>query len=81
MIKLRNIFGTTTSFTIQGEEWTAEDADDLKMVLDHPKIGALFKRLHNRITARTEDLLNGKETRDRIDELKDLILELKHGDS
>ena len=78
MIKLRNIFGTTSSFTIRGEEWTPEDSDDLKMLIAFPKFPALLKKIHQRINERTEDLVNGKETRDRIDELKDLILELQN---
>lgn len=75
MIDLKQYFGT--HFTIQLEEWTHEDTDDLQMLLSHPKAGSLMKLLYKRINARTEDLVNGKETRDRIDELKDLILELQ----
>jgi hypothetical protein len=71
-----------TTFVIQTEEWTNEDYDDLQMLLEHPKADVLRKLLQRRIAARTEDLLNGKETRDRIDEIKDLILELNnHADS
>lgn len=77
MINLRNLFGQTTSFTILGDEWTTEDTDDLKTLIAFPKFSALTKLVHNRIASRTEDLVNGKETRDRIDELKDLVLELK----
>lgn len=75
MIDLKQYFGT--HFTIQRDEWTPEDADDLSMVLSHPKIGSLTKLLHRRMMARTEDMLNGKDSKDRIDELKDLILELE----
>jgi len=71
-----NFFKTIKPFTIQQEEWTAEDTDDLQLLLSHPKAGSLVKLLHRRIHARTEDLVNGKETRDRIDELADLLLEL-----
>jgi hypothetical protein len=70
------LFGTTYSIT--HEEWTPEDTDDLKMLLAFPKFQALRKLIGNRIHARTEDLVNGKDTRDRIDELKDLILELQN---
>jgi len=74
MINLRHILNP---FTIQHTEWTPEDTDDLRLLLSHPGAGALTKLLHKRINARTEDLVNGKETRDRIDEVKDLILELE----
>lgn len=75
MIDLRKIIGTT--FTIRHEEWTAEDTDDLKTLIAFPKFGTLVKLLNNRVSARTEDLVNGKDTRDRIDEIKDLLLELQ----
>ena len=65
-------------FTIHREEWTGEDTDDLKMLLSFPKITALVKLIEHRISSRTEDLVNGKDTRDRIDELSDLLLELKN---
>lgn len=68
------------AYTIQTEEWTPEDTDDLKMLLAFPKFPALIKKLHGRINSRTEDLVNGKDTRDRIDELKDLLLELQNYD-
>lgn len=76
MIDLRDFIGKKTVFTIQREEWTDEDTDDLKTLISFPKFEALIKLVNNRIYARTEDLVNGKETRDRIDELKDLLLEL-----
>lgn len=80
MINLRQYFGTM--FTIRQDDWTSEDTDDLKMLLSHPKFSALTKLIHRRITARNEDLINGsiyhKESRARIDELKDLILELQN---
>lgn len=65
-------------FTIQHEEWTDEDTDDLKMLLSFPKVASLKKLIHKRITTRTEELVNGKETRDRIDELSDFLLELQN---
>lgn len=76
MKQLKSLFGTNYSITY--EEWTPEDTDDLKMLLAFPKFSALRKLINNRIHARTEDLVNGKDTRDRIDELKDLILELQN---
>lgn len=71
-------FTKKTQFTIQTEEWTDEDTDDLKMLIAFPKFPALVKKINGRINARTEDLVNGEETRDRIDELKDLLLELQN---
>lgn len=74
MINLRHILNP---FTIQHTEWTPEDTDALQLLLSHPGAGALIKLLHKRINDRTEDLVNGKETRDRIDEVKDIIIELE----
>lgn len=66
------------TFTILREEWTPEDEDDLKTLIAFPKFHALVKLVHQRIEKRTEELVNGKETRDRIDELSDFLLELKN---
>lgn len=68
-------------FTIQTEPWTAEDTDDLKTILSLPKAHVLIKLIHKRMHARTEDLVNGQDTRPRIDELRDLILELHNYDN
>ncbi len=66
----------TVQFTIQTEEWTKDDTDDLKMLVSLPQFSILTKLIHKRMNTRTEELVNGKETRDRIDELKDLLFEL-----
>ena len=63
-------------FMIQTEEWTHEDIDDIRTIVALPHFKSLLKLLHKRMNKRTEDLVNGKETRDRIDEIRDLILEL-----
>lgn len=82
MNKLKELFGTKYLFLIQKEDWTNDDNDDLKLLLSHPKFPVLIKLIHRRMAERTDDLVNGKETRDRIDELKDLLLELRgYGDS
>ncbi len=67
-----------TLFTIQHEDWTPDDTDDLRMLMSHPKFPVLDKLINNRIADRNGELVNGKETRDRIDELKDLLLELQN---
>lgn len=64
-------------FTIERDEWTDEDTDDLKMLLSHPKFPALIKLVNCRIVKRTEELVNGTETRDRIDELADFLREIQ----
>lgn len=63
-------------FTIHNDEWTREDDDDLRTLMEFPKFNALIKRINNRITKRTEELVNGSNTRDRIDELADLLQDL-----
>lgn len=67
-----------TTFIIQHEDWTEQDTDDLKTLLSFPKFKSLVKLVHKRMNTRTEELVNGKETKDRIDELKDLLLELQN---
>lgn len=75
-------FSRHRQFTISHEDWTNEDDDDLKMLMQFPKFSALVKRINNRINKRTEELVNGSDTRDRIDELADLLQELKnHADT
>ena len=71
-----NLFKKTI-FTIQAEEWTTDDESNLKDYLASPSSRFLMKKLHHRINNRTEDLVNGQDTRKQIEELKDLILELE----
>lgn len=65
-------------FNIVREEWTREDDDDMKMFTQTSYYTVLCKMLNKRIDQRTTDLVNGKETRDRIDEISDLLLELQN---
>lgn len=76
MINFSKYFGK--NFTIQHEEWTLDDTDDLRMLKEFPKFPALVKLINNRLNSRKEDLVNGKDSRDRIDELADLLLELNY---
>lgn len=69
---------TSTTFVIQDEEWTTEDTENLRDLINTPRFNLVVRKLHKRIKDRTEDLVNGKETRDRIDEIKDIILEFKN---
>lgn len=66
-----------TTFIIEAASWTPEDDDDMRHLSDLQAFKTLKKLIHKRINNRTEDLVNGKETRDRIDELKDLLRELE----
>jgi hypothetical protein len=61
---------------IQAEEWTDEDTEDLKTLLSFPRFDSLRKLLRARMMKRTGELVSGDETRDRIDEIADLLLEL-----
>lgn len=65
-------------FLIEHPEWTPEDADDMRDLVVYPKFRAFVKRLHLRINDRTEDLVNGKDTRKQIEELRDLLLEIQN---
>lgn len=65
-------------FNIVREEWTHEDDDDMKMFTQTSHYTVLCKMLNKRIDQRTTDLVNGKETKDRIDEISDLLLELQN---
>lgn len=69
---------TTTTFTIEHPEWTHEEDDDMRLFADSGHYNILVKCLHKRLNKLTEKLVNGVETRDRIDEISDLLLELKH---
>lgn len=64
-------------FTIWGREWTNDHKYQLRELAAHPYFPHILLLINNRIVDRTEELVNGKETRERIDELKDLILELQ----
>lgn len=65
-------------FNIVREEWTREDDDDMRMFTQTSYYTVLCKMLNKRIDQRTTDLVNGKETKDRIDEISDLLLELQN---
>jgi len=65
-------------FLIENPEWTHEEDDDMRLLVDSGHYTILKKALHKRMTLRTEELVNGTDTRDRIDEIKDLLLELKN---
>jgi len=65
-------------FNIVREEWTREDDDDMRTFTQTSYYTVLCKMLNKRIDQRTTDLVNGKETKDRIDEISDLLLELQN---
>ncbi len=65
-------------FLIEHPEWGPEDESDMKDLVVYPKFKAFKKAIHNRLNARVEDLVNGKDTRSQIEELKDLLLEIQH---
>lgn len=67
-----------TVYVIQHEEWTKEDDSDMRDFVGLPQFSLVTRLLQKRLNKLTEDLVNGKETRDRIDEIKDLLLELKN---
>ena len=64
-------------FVIHYEPMSPEDHDSLRDLIGSRGYGALLKLLQKRIQNRTEDLVNGQDTRKQIEELKDLILELE----
>lgn len=65
-------------FFIRQEEWSTENTSDMRVLVQHPLWNLVPKLIHRRISALTEDLVNGKETRPQISELRDLLLELKN---
>lgn len=65
-----------TVFVIQHEEWKKEDDSDMRDLVGLPQFSLMTKLLQKRLNKLTEDLVNGADTRGRIDEIKDLILEL-----
>ena len=75
MIDIFSLF--RRKFTIQSEEMTAEDRDDMRTLVEYYKYPILKKLINNRIARRTGELVSGIETRDRIDELADLLRELE----
>lgn len=64
--------------TVQKEEWTIEDTADMRELVTYPKFKAMWKTLHRRLNQRTDELIDGEETRPQIQELSDLLLELAH---
>lgn len=69
---------TSTTFTIEHPEWTHEEDDDMRLFVQSVHYNILVKCLHKRLNKRTEELVNGSDTRDRIDEISDLLLELQN---
>jgi hypothetical protein len=68
-------------YTIRNVEWSSEDSPDMKSLIQNPYFKTMWKLLDRRIDQRKEELVNGQDTRSRIDEIKDLIYELQSYDS
>lgn len=67
-----------TVFVIESNEWKSEDDSDMRDLVGLPQFSLITRLLQKRLNKLTEDLVNGADTRARIDEIKDLLLELKN---
>lgn len=63
-------------FVIQREEWTSEDDERMRELCSHGYWSTFKKLLQCRMITRTEELVNGKETRPQLMELQDLSYQL-----
>lgn len=70
-----------TVFVIQHEEWKKEDDSDMRDLVGLPQFSLMTRLLQKRLNKLTEDLVNGADMRGRIDEITDLLRELKNYES
>lgn len=78
MLFLQKSVNPAKVFHIVREEWTHDDDDDMKTFAQTSYYQTICKLLNKRMDQRTTELVNGKETKDRIDEIADLLLELQN---
>jgi len=65
-------------FVFHSTQWTPEEEDDMKRLAELPQFKSLIKLFQVRMDTRISDMVNGKDVLKQVDELQDIILQLKN---
>ena len=78
MIKFLQKWFSPKLFMIEHPSWSHEDKDDMRLFTESHHYSIVKKGLQKRLNSLTERLVNGEDTRSRIDEVSDILLEYKN---